>query len=102
NYCLMQLRKDKQVTKVDIEDNQYESEQKLNSNDENRREDQDFEKLDTCKPGLASEQTQCIRLFYIEQKCYKDIVFLTGLVISIMKRYIQNERRNLKICMEKK
>ncbi|MDM1050187.1 MULTISPECIES: RNA polymerase sigma factor [Sphingobacterium] len=102
NYCLMQLRKDKQITKVDIEDNLYESEQKLSSKDENRWEEQDFDKLETCIAGLASEQAQCIRLFYLEQKCYKDIVDLTGFELSKVKSYIQNGRRNLKICMEKK
>jgi len=102
NYCLMQLRKDKQVTKVDIEDHLYESEQQLNYKEEKRWEEQDFSKLETCMAGLVSEQEQCIRLFYLEQKCYKEIVDLTGFELSKVKSYIQNGRRNLKICMEKK
>ncbi len=102
NYCLMQLRKDKQVTKVDIEDHLYESEQQLNYKEEKRWEEQDFSKLETCMAGLVSEQEQCIRLFYLEQKCYKEIVDLTGFDLSKVKSYIQNGRRNLKICMEKK
>lgn len=102
NYCLMQLRKAKQVTKVDIEDHLYESEQRLNNQEEQRWQEQDFDKLETCIAGLAQEQEQCIRLFYLEQRCYKDIVDITGFELSKVKSYIQNGRRNLKICMEKK
>ncbi|MVZ63079.1 RNA polymerase sigma factor [Sphingobacterium humi] len=102
NYCLMQLRKAKQVTNVDIEDHLYESEQRLNNQEEQRWQEQDFDKLETCIAELAQEQEQCIRLFYLEQRCYKDIVDITGFELSKVKSYIQNGRRNLKICMEKK
>ena len=98
----MQLRKAKQVTKVDIEDHLYESEQRLNNQEEQRWQEQDFDKLETCIAGLAQEQEQCIRLFYLEQRCYKDIADITGYDIAKVKSYIQNGRRNLKICMEKK
>ena len=102
NFCLMQLRKNKQMTKVDIEDNLYESEQSLHDNDDKKWEEKDFEKLETCIAGLNHEQEKCIRLFYLEQKCYKDIADLTGYDIAKVKSYIQNGRRNLKICMERK
>lgn len=102
NFCLMQLRKNKQITKVDIEENLYESEKMLNDDDEKKWEEQDFEKLESCIAGLNQEQELCIRMFYLEQKCYKDIAEQTGHDIAKVKSYIQNGRRNLKICMEKK
>lgn len=102
NFCLMQLRKNKQVTKVDIEDNLFESEKVLNLEDEKKWNEQDFEKLEGCIAGLNAEQEQCIRMFYLEQKCYKDIADITGYDTAKVKSYIQNGRRNLKICMEKK
>ena len=102
NFCLMQLRKNKQITKVDIEENLYESEKMLNSDDEKKWGEQDFEKLESCIAGLNQEQELCIRMFYLEQKCYKDIADQTGYDIAKVKSYIQNGRRNLKICMEKK
>ena len=102
NFCLMQLRKNKQMTKVDIEDNLYESEQSLHDNDDKKWEEKDFEKLETCIAALNPEQENCIRLFYLEQKCYKDIADQTGYDIAKVKSYIQNGRRNLKICMERK
>lgn len=102
NFCLMQLRKNKQITKVDIEENLYESEKMLNDDDEKKWGEQDFEKLESCIAGLNQEQELCIRMFYLEQKCYKDIAEQTGHDIARVKSYIQNGRRNLKICMEKK
>lgn len=102
NFCLMQLRKNKQITKVDIEENLYESEKMLNDDDEKKWGEQDFEKLESCIAGLNQEQELCIRMFYLEQKCYKDIADQTGYDIAKVKSYIQNGRRNLKICMEKK
>src|SRR5690606_9654360 len=78
NFCLMQLRKNKQITKVDIEENLYESEKMLNDDDEKKWGEQDFEKLESCIAGLNQEQELCIRMFYLEQKCYKDIADQTG------------------------
>lgn len=100
NYCLMQLRKDKRVSQVDIEEHLFESEQKLNISDEVKWQEEDFSKLETCMSTLNEEQEQCVRLFYIEQKCYKDIADLLNLDLNKVKSAIQNGKRNLKICME--
>ncbi|MBE8722229.1 RNA polymerase sigma factor [Sphingobacterium pedocola] len=102
NYCLMQLRKEKRVTNVDIEDNLYESEQQLSQSDEKDWTEGDFAKLETCLQTLNAEQERCVRLFYLEQKCYKDIADITGFDLNKVKSFIQNGKRNLKICMEKK
>lgn len=102
NYCLMQLRKGKKITNVDIEDNLYESEQQLNQSDEEDWTEGDFKKLETCLGTLNNEQETCVRLFYLEQKCYRDIAEITGFDLNKVKSFIQNGKRNLKICMEKK
>lgn len=102
NYCLMQLRKDKRSNFVDIEDNLYESEQQLNQHDEVKWGENDFEKLEGCMQTLNEEQEQCVRLFYFEQLCYKDIAERTGYELNKVKSAIQNGKRNLKICMENK
>lgn len=100
NYCLMLLRKDKRVQQVDIEENLYESEQKLNSTPDSRWQEQDFDKLEACMGTLNQEQQTCVRLFYLNQQCYKDIAEETGLELNKVKSAIQNGKRNLKICME--
>lgn len=102
NYCLMQLRKSKGVKLVDIEDHLLESEQKMGSQDDSKWVEADYQKLSSCIAALNQEQEVCIRLFYLEQKCYKDVASLTGYEPSKVKSYIQNGRRNLKVCMEKK
>lgn len=102
NYCLMQLRKDKRTVHLDIEDNLFESEQKLVEGDEFKWAEEDFDKLDRCVQKLNNEQRDCVRLFYLEQMCYKDIAEQTGYELNKVKSAIQNGKRNLKICMESK
>jgi RNA polymerase sigma-70 factor (ECF subfamily) len=58
-------------------------------------------KLEECIAQLVEEQKRCVTLFYLQQRCYKDIVELTGFDDKKVKSYIQNGKRNLKICMEK-
>lgn len=102
NYCLMELRKDKRRPNVDIEDNLWESERKMSDADEERWEERDFEKLESCMQTLNREQEECVRMFYLEQKCYKDIADQIGVDLNKVKSAIQNGKRNLKICMESK
>lgn len=58
-------------------------------------------KLEECIEKLAGEQQRCIRLFYLKQKSYQEITALTGFDLNKVKSYIQNGKRNLKICMER-
>jgi RNA polymerase sigma-70 factor (ECF subfamily) len=102
NYCLMQLRRDKRTNHVAIEDNMYESEQKLNQTDPQKWQETDFEKLEGCMQNLNKEQEECVRLFYLQQMCYKDIAQRTGYDLNKVKSSIQNGKRNLKMCMESK
>ncbi len=61
---------------------------------------QSLEKLEKCIETLVDVQQQCVRLFYLKEKCYKDIADETGFDPVKVKSYIQNGKRNLKICME--
>ena len=57
--------------------------------------------LNNCIEKLKAEQKKCIRLFYFENKCYRDIAKLLKLEEKKVKSFIQNGKRNLKICLEK-
>lgn len=46
---------------------------------------------------LNEEQRICIELFYLQQKCYKEVSDATGYSLKQVKSYIQNGKRNLKI-----
>ncbi len=49
---------------------------------------------------LKNEQKECIKLFYLQQKSYADIVSITGYELKKVKSYIQNGKRNLKKLLE--
>ncbi|TCR09502.1 RNA polymerase sigma-70 factor (ECF subfamily) [Sphingobacterium sp. JUb20] len=102
NFCLMQLRKEKGTQYVDIDEQVAVGHDYLDESDPKEWSESQFEKLEMCMLTLKPEQERCIRLFYLEQKCYKDIVALTGIEMNKVKSYIQNGKRNLKICMESK
>jgi DNA-directed RNA polymerase specialized sigma24 family protein len=58
--------------------------------------------MEHCLETLVLEQKQCIELFYLQQKSYKEIVRFTGYDDKKVKSFIQNGKRNLKICMEQR
>jgi RNA polymerase sigma-70 factor (ECF subfamily) len=51
---------------------------------------------------LPAEQQETVKLFYLESKCYNEIAEITGFDWNKVRSYIQNGKRNLKICMEGK
>ena len=57
--------------------------------------------MESCIEQLPGEQKQAIKMFYLDEKCYREIAEKTGTDINKVRSFIQNGRRNLKICMEK-
>jgi RNA polymerase sigma-70 factor (ECF subfamily) len=100
NHCLMQLRARKGKNFQEISPRLMESDLSLHLEEEPEIE-VNISKLEKCMEELASEQKRCVQLFYLQQKCYKEIVQLTGFDDNKVKSYIQNGKRNLKICMER-
>ena len=101
NYCLMQLRSAKGKHFEEISPSLMESDTVLHP-DEGPEMEANLSKLEKCIDTLADEQKHCVQLFYLQQKCYKEIVQLTGYDDNKVKSYIQNGKRNLKICMEQR
>lgn len=103
NHCLMQLRAKKKQQSINLD----EIAQPLMENaaafhlTEADRQEQDEQALLKGLADLPPEQRQCLELFYLQQKSYKEIATLTGSELSKVKSYIQNGKRNLKIYMEK-
>jgi RNA polymerase sigma factor (sigma-70 family) len=100
NFCLMQLRAQKgknfQELSPFLMENGAQAHQEQGIDIE-----ANLQQLQKCMEELGSEQKRCVQLFYIEQKCYKEITDSTGFDLNKVKSYIQNGKRNLKICMEK-
>jgi RNA polymerase sigma-70 factor (ECF subfamily) len=104
NHCLMKLRKDRadrnreQNFSAEIF---MESTAAIHPIEETENEAiQDRLKL--CMEKLKEEQRRCVELFYYHQHCYKEIAMALMLEENSVKSFIQNGKRNLKICLESK
>ena len=101
NHCLMALRKAKNKnpsSDIDISimelspDEHHEDESELEEN---------LSALKNCMEQLKESQKKCVELFFLKKKCYQEIVSITSYPLKKVKSYIQNGKRNLKICIEK-
>jgi len=101
NHCLMQLRSAKNIKTTSLNESIVQLEENMHLNGVMEKESQ-LELMSACIQTLPSEQQQCIDLFYLKNKSYNEIVAITGFDWNAVRSYIQNGRRNLKLCMEKK
>jgi RNA polymerase sigma-70 factor (ECF subfamily) len=106
NECLMQLRhrktgdriKEDNLKKLDDEIMEsMELNHLLSDGDGEHR----IRYLETAITGLSSEQKQCIELFYLNEKSYREVEQITGYSYNEVKSHIQNGKRNLKQMMER-
>lgn len=100
NYCLMALRKQAKNTTVSLDDNFMESDSFLHLDVEDVKE-QKLNTMEKCMETLSEEQRVSVDLFYLQEKCYREVADITGYDMLKVKSYIQNGKRNLKICIEK-
>jgi len=56
--------------------------------------------LEKCLGELPAHQRRSVEMFYYEDKSYKEIAELIAEDVGKVRSYIQNGRRNLKICLE--
>jgi len=102
NYCLMQLRSPRNMKTTEFSANFMQSEENTHLNGEAFEKESNFVKLEECLQTLPAEQKDTVKLFYLENKCYNEIAEITGYEWNKVRSYIQNGRRNLKLCMEGK
>ncbi len=104
NFCLMELRSSKskqkhfEEMKKDAE-NFMEKEDNLHLLSEVSQEKQE-ELLNSALGKLKTEQKECVELFYLQGKSYKEIVDITGHTEMKVKSFIQNGKRNLKLFLQ--
>lgn len=105
NYCLMNLRSGKSKEKLHAEwvNEQVffmENEPELHPIDSDTP---DMEgSLKECIEKLKGEQKECISQFYFMNRCYSEIALNMNIDENKVKSYLQNAKRNLKICMDRK
>lgn len=100
NYCLMKLRSEK-AQPVNVDMDVMHLTENFHHDDVMEKEGR-FNRMEYCIEQLQHEQKQVIELFYLKEKCYKEISEMIDTDINKVRSFIQNGRRNLKICMEKK
>ena len=62
--------------------------------------EENIEKLRGCLEKLSEDQKICVELFYFNKKSYGEIAEQTHYEMKKVKSFIQNGKRNLKICIE--
>ncbi|WP_316816939.1 sigma-70 family RNA polymerase sigma factor [Pedobacter nyackensis] len=100
NHCLMALRKQSKNTTVSIDDTFVENTDFVHLDMDDTKEKR-LTVMEKCMETLPEEQRVSVDLFYLQEKCYKEVADITGYEMVKVKSYIQNGKRNLKICIEK-
>ena len=102
NHCLMELRsrksRDQKADSIKTELEFMESGGEMHPIDEDSDSLEDA--LKACIEKLKDEQKQCIRMFYYEKRCYREIALTLNMEEKKVKSLLQNGKRNLKICLE--
>ena len=99
NHCLMYLRTPRNLKIVELNPGLVQSEENVHLNGVLEKEE-NFSKLQYCLGKLSDDQRKTIQLFYLDGKCYNEIVEQTGFEWNQVRSFIQNGRRNLKNCIE--
>lgn len=101
NYCLMELRKNSANLFVELDEKFMEFCD--DSNPYDRQETVENEKaLRDCMKALPEKQRTCVRHFFVEELSYKEIEVISGFTLKMVKSFIQNGKRNLRLCIEQK
>ncbi len=100
NHCLMQLRHHKELElKEDYMPGAARQEDV--SPEPYVQKDTMLENMERALGELNTEQSVCVRMFYLDKKSYQEITEQTGYSLLQVKSYIQNGKRNLRILLEK-
>ena len=103
NYCLMQLRKPELTVSInDVSEKSGDEFMQLDTFLHQDTKEEKLQELEKAIVWLNDKQRQCIELFYLKKKTYKEISEQTGYTVSDVRSQIQNGKRNLKITLQQK
>lgn len=103
NHCLMLIRSSKsEAARRDmmLNDPTFFMEKEAVMHPMEESDMVDVHRLNECIERLKDEQKKCIELFYYEGNGYKQICDKLGMEEKKVKSYIQNGKRNLRLCLE--
>lgn len=101
NYCLMELRRKNGAITVGLDEKFMEFVDDCHLYDEGDTEEQ-WQALQHCMDALPANQRICVDYFYTEELSYKEIEIKSGFSLKAVKSFIQNGKRNLRLCLEQK
>lgn len=101
NHCLQILRKESKEIVVDFSVDILETDNILSILAGEEADEEKIEALHHCLEKLPEQQKNCIIHFFMDEMSYADIAESTDYSLKQIKSYIQNGKRNLKICIEK-
>lgn len=103
NYCLMKLRRmDFHKNQVCLDDFKDLNALALEPVQDEMEVEVEDHCLEIALEQLNENQKTCVRLFYLEEKSYREIASETGFELNQIRSYIQNGKRNLrKILLQK-
>lgn len=103
NWCLMQLRSAKSAgdnfSRM-VKERDLVMENRIDLHPLDRDNGIPDKVLNECIERLKEEQQSCIRLFYYDNRSYREVASTLNLDEKLVKSHLQNARRNLKICIE--
>ncbi|MBT9392146.1 sigma-70 family RNA polymerase sigma factor [Hymenobacter sp. NST-14] len=67
---------------------------------EAEQHEQQLQQLEHTLAELPPGQRQCLELFYLEKKSYREVATLTGLDLNAVKSHLQNGKRNLRRLLQ--
>jgi len=102
NYCLMQLRSPRNLKTSELNIDFMQSAEPSHLSNEVFEKEKSFKQLEACIEILPDDQKTAIELFYLQKKCYNEITEITGFEWNKVRSFIQNGKRNLKLCIEEK
>ena len=101
NNCLMEIRKRSKNLSVSLDDSFMEFCDDFHltvvSESENREKS-----LRECVESLPEKQRISVKYFFFDELSYKEVEERTGFSLKMVKSFIQNGKRNLKLCLERK
>lgn len=102
NHCLMKLRatRSREGRIVSIEDRPLMENEEILHHENGFSLEGRLQEMEKCLETLPAEQQKSVQLFYLHEKSYREVAEMTGFDMKKVKSYIQNGKRNLKICME--
>ncbi|MDU1889108.1 MAG: sigma-70 family RNA polymerase sigma factor [Dysgonomonas sp.] len=100
NHCFHILKENQKEIIVNFDSQLMESDSTFDLLSDNNDEEKE-NVLNQCLEKLPEPQRISIEKFFYENKSYVEIEDETGFHLKSVKSYIQNGKRNLKICIEK-